>query len=224
MNGTPSNEPHETIGNHGTASRPVLRQARRGEGRNGVRPHEGKTDTRSHETEMNEASKPTIESRNGETKRNETRDEHSRKDETQERREAESRRRRGEARNLTDGMTRHRPAIAKTRTGGQGATSQPTPTDETGAKNNDKEGNARNGGHGAKRGRVPTQANETRHSKQKKTRHERKTRTSGKTKANERSARERHDTIKASKPPSRPQPQIVIPFAHPTPGGGRGTD
>lgn len=126
----------------------------------------------------------------------------------------------GEARNLTDGMTRHRPAIAKTRTSGQGATNRPNQTDETWAESKHAVGNARDGEHGAKRGRDPTTTTETRPGKQEKTRHERKTRTSGKTKANERSARERHDTIKASKPPSRPQPQIVLPFAHPTPGGG----
>ena len=63
------------------------------------------------------------------------------------RREAESRRRRGEARNFTDGMTRHRPAITKTRTGGQGATSQPNPTDEMEAESKHAVGNARDREH-----------------------------------------------------------------------------
>lgn len=97
-----------------------------------------------HETEMSEASKPTIGARNGETKRNEARDEQSR----ERGRDTESRRRRGEARHHTDGMTRHRHAIAKVRTGDQaGTTSRPNPTNETGAESKDAVGNARDGEH-----------------------------------------------------------------------------
>lgn len=144
-NGTPSNKPPETIGTPDTTSRPVLRQARRGEGRNEARQHESRTRGKT-------ATRP----------------------------------RRAKQADRTDRMTRHRHAIAKTRTNGQGATNRPNPTDETGAESKHAVGNARDGKHGAKRGRDPMTTTETRPGKQEKTRHERKTQTAGETIANER--------------------------------------
>lgn len=138
-----------------------------------------------HESETGEASKPTIGTGNDEARLNEARDEPSREDETQGQ-ETENRRRRDEARNRPRWDDMAPPRYRQGEDGGQGATSQPTPTDETGAESKHAVGNARDGKHGAKRGRDPMTTTETRPGKQEKTRHERKTQTAGETIANER--------------------------------------
>lgn len=118
-------------------------------------------------------------------------------------------------------MTRHRHAIAKARTGGQGTTSRPNQTDETGTENKDEAGNARGKGT---RGEERTGPDDRRTRPDPVSRERRGTRGRPEQQARRKrtnAVRERHDTIrsKQNRRPARSRKSIARSHI-PRPGAG----